>query len=631
MSFNEKLSYTEFVVETPTTDFNIGFSFTEGIDKLGLLIDDVDATEAGYTYRLKNSMTVEVTPPVASGIVRISRETNLDSTRHVFKAAAKFVAANMDTNFTQLLHSQQEVRDQTNAFYKRIDLQIGEFTDLVVNVQDEFQAVRDTADDARDVAERANSTSNDALQVANGIAATAQDAFDTAARAEDVANAIDGKAQQALDTANDAEVQAADAVIKSANATTIAEGIAGTANEASTVANEARVLAVEAKDIANDALAQTTLQPATITTLGGIKVGAGLAITSEGVLSNTGGMPLGVPLWHNGTRLTIDDGYASYDGQLLKRVDFPSLWAKVQSKFVVISDAEWLANPTKRAAYSSGDGSKTFRMPDLNGFLADSIKGLFLRGDGNGSIAGEIVSQSTILTDAIRNITGSFEAQGLAIGGDTNTGAFKLKSIGTVDGGTSNSSQYERGRAFDASLVVPTAEENRPVSAIGIWICRVSIGTAEQVLPNTAPSLTGGNTWAGSQDVQGDLIVSGRLEANIKPLLNATGEAPISACRAWLVVDTSVTPYTIIESFNISSVAASGTGIVILNYIKPMPKDEYVVLGSGQFSTSGAVNVPIVGLARLSDPTSKTRAVVSAVTDAGVAYACRRLYIGVFC
>ena len=123
--------------------------------------------------------------------------------------------------------------------------------------------------------------------------------------------------------------------------------------------------------------------------------------------SNFLALPLGTPIWHNGTRLTIDDGYASYDGQLLNRANFPSLWAKVQSKFVLISDAEWLANPTKRAAYSSGNGTTTFRMPDLNGFLADSIKGLFLRGDGNGTIAGETVLQSTILKDAIRDIQGT--------------------------------------------------------------------------------------------------------------------------------------------------------------------------------------------------------------------------------
>ena len=253
--------------------------------------------------------------------------------------------------------------------------------------------------------------------------------------------------------------------------------------------------------------------------------------------SNFLALPLGTPIWHNGTRLTIDDGYASYDGQLLNRADFPSLWAKVQSKFVVITDADWLADPKKRAAYSSGNGTTTFRMPDLNGFLSDSIKGLFLRGDGNGTIAGETVGKSTILTDAIRNITGSIQTghslsmftEGQGVGAIQRDNV----NVGATAAGT-NGSTYSKGFTFDASRVVPTANENRPVSAVGIWVCRVSAGTAEQVSPNTAPSLTGGNTWGGSQSVQGNLTVSGKITGDIKPLLNATGDAPIYACRAWV-------------------------------------------------------------------------------------------------
>lgn len=304
--------------------------------------------------------------------------------------------------------------------------------------------------------------------------------------------------------------------------------------------------------------------------------------------SNFLALPLGTPIWHNGTRLTIDDGYASYDGQLLNRADFPSLWAKVQSKFVVITDADWLADPKKRAAYSSGNGTTTFRMPDLNGFLADSIKGLHLRGDGNGTIAGESVLQSTILTDAIRNITGSLGAIRTATVSPSLTGAFYLDGAGTasITGGTGT---VYPSVGFDASKVVSTAGENRPVSAVGIWICRVSTGTAEQVLPNTAPSLTGGNTWGGSQNVQGNLTVSGKLEANIKPLLNATGEAPVYACRAWVNFK-GIDTVAINASGNVLSITDNGTGDYTINFDKPMPHANYCLVGTAsQGSTASGV------------------------------------------
>lgn len=311
--------------------------------------------------------------------------------------------------------------------------------------------------------------------------------------------------------------------------------------------------------------------------------------------SNFLALPLGTPIWHNGTRLTIDDGYASYDGQLLKRADFPTLWAKVQSKFVVINDTDWLSDPKKRAAYSSGDGETTFRMPDLNGFLADSIKGLHLRGDGNGNIAGEAVGQSTILTDAIRDIQGTTpwksylgDSGGAYTKSTSVTGAF-VSGTRTTGGHTltgaswaSVSSSANAPMEFRASNVVPTANENRPVSAVGIWICRVSAGTAEQVLPNTAPSLTGGNTWGGSQNIQGDLTVSGKLEADIKPLLNATGAAPISACRAWVVFTCVSNVVTILNSMNILSVTRLGTSNFKITYATPMPTANNVPLASGQ-------------------------------------------------
>lgn len=342
-------------------------------------------------------------------------------------------------------------------------------------------------------------------------------------------------------------------------------------------------------------------------------------------------LPLGTPIWHNGTRLTIDDGYASYDGQLLNRADFPSLWDKVQSKFVVISDAEWLANPTKRAAYSSGDGVTTFRMPDLNGFLADSIKGLFLRGDGNGTIAGEVVSQSTILTDAIRNIKGNIGTiaiDGIIDGVFSNTGAG-----GRVSNDAGAARDYQAD--FDASRVVPTAGENRPVSAIGIWICRVSAGTAEQVLPNTAPSLSGGNTWAGSQNVQGNLAISGKLEANIKPLLNATGAAPISACRAWICFDSTTAGVVIKASNNIQSIVRTSLGRFVITFIDEMPHSDYIVLTGTRADSStsnSTLNLVVNESYNVATQTAKTTKKLSvAYASTNGLYDGYDISLGVFC
>lgn len=90
-----------------------------------------------------------------------------------------------------------------------------------------------------------------------------------------------------------------------------------------------------------------------------------------------------VTLWNS--RSYIPPYCVTADGQLLKRADWPELWAHAQQHGVV-SDAEWLAlkpgsQPSYRAKFSSGDGSTTFRVPDLNGVQNGTPKGLFPRGD----------------------------------------------------------------------------------------------------------------------------------------------------------------------------------------------------------------------------------------------------------
>lgn len=83
------------------------------------------------------------------------------------------------------------------------------------------------------------------------------------------------------------------------------------------------------------------------------------------------------------SRDLIGNGRAASDGQLLSRATYPDAWAAIAAgKVPVVSDAVWLADPTKRGCYSTGDGSTTFRLPDYNGKSAGSLGAVFQRGDG---------------------------------------------------------------------------------------------------------------------------------------------------------------------------------------------------------------------------------------------------------
>jgi len=144
---------------------------------------------------------------------------------------------------------------------------------------------------------------------------------------------------------------------------------------------------------------------------------------------------------------TAPQGYLECNGSLLNRVTYSTL-------FNIIG-----------TTYGAGDGATTFRLPDL--------RGEFIRGWDNGRGIDTFRGLGSNQNDAIRNITGQ-------IGHPSNTstpydGLFLqshvpstgvLKTIpGTYQEQTATGAVLTNltGRLnFDASLVVPTASENRP-------------------------------------------------------------------------------------------------------------------------------------------------------------------------
>lgn len=155
-SINELKSYTEYNVSTPTSVFTIGFQYEYNVDKINVHVDDVEATVAGYTVQHDSHGTITLEPAVPTGVVRLSRETNIDTSAHTFSAGAKFTAGNMDENFQQIRHAQQEVRD---GFSK--------LSTDTYEIIDTLQDVGQAAQEAADAAEQAAQTANEAAAQVN--------------------------------------------------------------------------------------------------------------------------------------------------------------------------------------------------------------------------------------------------------------------------------------------------------------------------------------------------------------------------------------------------------------------------------------------------------------------------------
>lgn len=191
-------------------------------------------------------------------------------------------------------------------------------------------------------------------------------------------------------------------------------------------------------------------------------------------LVQAGGAPVLSTAWVQ-LRTAMWSGYTAGDGQLLKRADYPDAWAAIQAgKVPVVSDADWLADPLKRGSFTTGDGATTFRVPDYNGKCPGSIGALFQRGDGLNAATACGLLQG----DVIRNITGGANAAynwGLVTDTARPFGAFHIgsetDSPNIAGGGVTTT--IGRWLKFDASRVVPTGLENRPVAVTGCWAVKL--------------------------------------------------------------------------------------------------------------------------------------------------------------
>ena len=126
---------------------------------------------------------------------------------------------------------------------------------------------------------------------------------------------------------------------------------------------------------------------------------------------------------------------------------------------------------------------------------------------------------------------------------------------------------------------------------------------------------------AGTNDT--DTITAKKL----RNALNASGGAPISACRAWVVFNATSGGVTILNSLNVSSVVRTATGRYIINFATPLPTANYTIMGSCPRSSSNSTNS--VALDASVTPTSTSVGVM--VNNGASAVDLDYVSFGVFC
>jgi len=127
--------------------------------------------------------------------------------------------------------------------------------------------------------------------------------------------------------------------------------------------------------------------------------------------------------------------------------------------------------------------------------------------------------------------------------------------------------------AYTASTAYATAAQGATADA--------ALATADAAAPLSSPTFTGvpaAPTAAAATDTT-QVATTAYTRTAIPNVLNASGSAPIYACRAWVNFNGTGT-VAIREAGNVSSITDNGTGKYTVNFTTAMPDANYAALTS---------------------------------------------------
>ena len=199
--------YTTYVGDGVTTDFTINFNMlSDNYNEVLVLIDEVPATDIGYTVTKLNANTYRITPAPVLGVdVTLLRDTETDKLKYKFYLGSIVTPQRLDYNFNQLARAVAEARGVRSYIVNKIS-----------NIGSDLRAIYTTL------------SSHD-LRITS-----AQSAADTA---QYTANVATSKADIAKTAADVAQGTANQAVLDAARAQSTADTTIGTANDALLITN----------------------------------------------------------------------------------------------------------------------------------------------------------------------------------------------------------------------------------------------------------------------------------------------------------------------------------------------------------------------------------------------------------
>lgn len=192
---------------------------------------------------------------------------------------------------------------------------------------------------------------------------------------------------------------------------------------------------------------------------------------------------------------TAPTGTIKANGTVLQRSQYPRLWAYAQaSANLTTTDAEWTGDIDKCGKFSPGDGTTTFRIPDLRGYhlrMLDDSRGVDVgRGIGTGQ-TDQSPSHNHTITDPGHNhgVTNGNHTHGTTDPGHTHTTTRVAPTgINEVDGGDTGSLSLQMQAPTTTGSSVTNVTVNAAASAVslaaassGITLAAAGTGTETRV------------------------------------------------------------------------------------------------------------------------------------------------------
>lgn len=368
MTLDSTTSKVQYTQSGGTTEWPVPFKFLDndhlivittvgGVDTTLVLDTDYTVTGAGED----EGGTVTIDPAVASGTrITIYRWLELLQPTQLTTAGGWYppVHENVFDRLTMMIQQGQEQLDRA----LKIDVTDTGSSDLLQQILDAVAAAEAAAAQALDAVAAAEVAAGQiGVLYWLGVLETGEDIIELPweydVTAKNVSVFLDGVKQtrDTLTFVDSTHIQIGETV----EADTKYEVLSLVMNAESTL-TAILTQALEARDDAEEAAEAVQAVADEVTA------------AAEGIID----VPLGTLIWQTGT--TAPAGYVAANGQLLSRAAYPDFWAWVQtSGNLAASDGAWTDGK-----YSPGDGSTTFRVPDMRDAF---VRGLAATGRTIGS------------------------------------------------------------------------------------------------------------------------------------------------------------------------------------------------------------------------------------------------------